>query len=205
MVSKLPGVSRENKDVAENGSNNSQPKESIDEFLERTIVTTKYISTAWAILSQASAEHGDVGGAKATVDAIAKARTINEVGAQVKALKSSSQALGDQKDTVALFQAHYNAANVREKAAIRDALFNFALFIPRLAEMPKNVRALVNGIITHPTQLAKIGQLRTAGSLLKIQLEGTQEVVKILPQLLKIAHVTLPKKGEAAQGKDVAL
>lgn len=197
LAPKLPGVG------GGGSSSSSVSGDQVDKFLIKTANATRFIAASMFILEQASKEHGSVGAAKAQVDATAKAQNIKEQGALTETLKSSAKTLADNKNIVENFKANYAAANAKEKAAMAAAIYNFALFVPQLIEMPKNVSELISGIGSNPALLGKVGQLKTAGTLIGIQVQGTATVFKVLPQLMSVAKVKAPANAKSDTGQNV--
>ena len=61
----------------------------------------------------------------------------------------------------------------------------------------------MSGIGSNPRMLGKVGELKTAGSLIGLQLKGTGSVLKVLPQLMTVAKVKAPANAQTSKAQEV--
>ena len=190
---KLPGASKE-------GSGTSAVSaDEVDQFLARSFKATKYIWLSVEILNKAAAGHGALGAAKQELTAISNFQNTKELNAKSDSLKSSIEALSANKQLVDQVGANYQSASANEKKLIAAAIYNFAVFVPQLIKMPKNIADLTKGIGGNPRLLGKVSELKTAASLIGIQLKGTATVATVLPKLMSVAKVKAPSNPETSK------
>ncbi len=190
---KIPGAGKSD------GGGSSVSADQVDAFLAKSFKATKYIWLSVEILNKAAQGHGALGAAKQQLSAISNYQNPKELNANSEALKSSTEALSTNKQLVDQVSANYQTASAAEKALIAAAIYNFAVFLPQLAKMPQNVSELVKGIGSNPRLLGKAGELKTAGSLIGVQLKGTATVLTVLPKLMSVAKVKAPSNPETAK------
>lgn len=189
---KMPGASKGG------DSASSVSADDVDKFIAKSLKATKYIWLSVEILNKAAAGHGALGAAKQELKAISSYQSPKELNARSDELKSSIEAVSANKQLVDQVGANYQNASAAEKALISAAIYNFAVFVPQLIKMPQNVAELVKGIGGNPRLLGKVSELKTAGSLIGMQLKGTATVVTVLPKLMSVAKVKAPSNPETA-------
>lgn len=198
LAPKIPGVGKgdDSGKVAVTG-------DQVDQFLAKTVNSTRYIAIAMLILNEAAAGHASVGAKKAEITALSQAQDVKALNTQKEQLTSAADALSANKDLVSQFRTTYQAANAKEKAQMAAAVYNFALFLPQLAQMPKNITDMISGIGSNPRLLGKVSELKTAGSLIGVQIKGTATVIKVLPELMSVAKVKAPANAQSSKPQDV--
>ena len=197
MGLKVPGTGK-----SDNGSATVSGDE-VDQFLAKTVNATKHLAIAMIILNEAAAGHDKLGAQKEAITSLSQAKSVKEINSSNEQLSSTAEALSSNKNLVDQVRVSYQAASAKEKAMIAAAIYNFALFLPELPQMPKNISTLVSGIGSNPRMLGKVGELKTAGSLIGLQLKGTGSVLKVLPQLMTVAKVKAPANAQPSKAQEV--
>ena len=190
---KLPGADKGDSAAS------SVSADDVDKFLAKSFKATKYIWLSVQILNKAAEGRGALGAAKQELTAISNFQNTKELNAKSDSLKSSIEAISANKQLVEQLNANYQNASAEEKALIRAAIYNFAVFLPQLIKMPQNIADLAKGISGNPRLLGKVSELKTAGSLIGIQLKGTATVITVLPKLMSIAKVKAPSNPETSK------
>lgn len=194
---KVPGLSKGD------SSSSAVSGDEVDQFLAKTVNATKHLAIAMIILNEAAAGHEKLGAQQEVVTSLSKSTSVKEINSRKEELTSAADALSSNQNLVEQVSASYKAANAKQKAMITTAVYNFALFLPELPQMPKNVSTLLSGIGSNPRMLGKLNELKTAGSLIGLQLKGTVTVLKVLPGLMSVAQVKAPTKAQTSTAREV--
>ena len=179
------------------GSTQSGP--SPDAFLSASVLSTKNVMIAAALLAQAVQDHTKLTGVKAYADQIQNSADPKALDAMKTSLQSNLDALNARKDLAGEVTAAYNAGDAQQKKLIGLAVTNMALGIYRDTKLASQAPGVISSIGSNPMMLGKLGQIKTAAALLVLQTKGLAAVGTALPKIMSAVKIAPPAMAETTQ------
>ncbi|KHL24149.1 hypothetical protein PK98_15370 [Croceibacterium mercuriale] len=174
-------------------------------FLTDAARSTKNIMISALVLSQMLENHGDLAGARIKIEQLQGAQTVGELDAHKATLASSLEVLNSREDVGAELTAAYEAGNDQQKQLMAVALGNLAIGVARNVMLAERAPGMVEGIGGNPQLLTRIGQFRSAASLLGMQATGLGKIGGALPGLLRTVKVELPADAATSEPQPIVL
>ena len=187
-----------------NSNNAAVDKDAVDKFVKKSYEATKYIYTAAIILNEAAKDHPNIASQKEILKAINDAPSIKDIDGQSVQLQSNVDELAKNENASANIQTYLKGASAKEKGMIASAVFNFALYVPQLVQLPGDGSKMIQSIASNPMLLAKAKEIKIAVKLLGLQAKSAGVFMKLMPTLIKAAKIEQPKVGDAAVGKSIS-
>ena len=197
IVSKIPGLGA--------GGGSTSASGDIDAYVARSTETAILMMTAVAILDYARSPQKEMAALKAEIGTIQGKKDPKELNAYKTSIAPQAKALNDDANAAAAIQARYEKASSEEKALISSAVFNMAIAIPRAVKLAQDGPALINGLVSDPMALAKIGKIKASVELSAYQIGATVKFVTLLPKLMTAVKLQMPADAEAAKPRNVII
>lgn len=167
-----------------------------DAFLAASMMSTKNVMIAAALLAQAVQDRSQLAGMKAYADQVQNCADPKALDAMKASLQSNMDALNARKDVAGDITAAYNAGDAEEKKLIGLAVVNMAIGIYRDTQLAAQAPGVISGIGMNPMMLGRIGQLKAAAALLAMQSKGLITVGAALPKVMSAVKIAPPAMAE---------
>lgn len=187
------------------GSSSSSAASDPDGFLQSATLSTKNVMISAALLAQAVTDRTQLVSRKAQIDALQNAQSIGELNAHTADFKKDMAVLNERKDLAADVSAAYQQSDKKQQGLISTAVGNLAIGLARDVKLADQAPGMVSSASGNPQMISRVGQLKTAASLLGLQVKGLGGVAKSLPALMTAAKVRGPDAAETSEPRAVAL
>lgn len=155
-----------------------------DGFLDGAMQSTKNVMISAALLAQALEDRTGLAAKKQELNAISNAQDFGELDMHKSTLQQNLAALSDRQDLSGDLQATYNGANAEQKKVIAIAVANLALGIYRNVGLAEKAPGMIKGMGRNPQLLTRLGEFKTAASLLGMQGKGLGTIGRVLPSVM---------------------
>ena len=167
-----------------------------DAFLAASMMSTKNVMIAAALLAQAVQDRSQLAGMKVYADQVQNCADPKALDAMKASLQSNMDALNARKDVAGDITAAYNAGDANEKKLIGIAVVNMAIGIYRDTQLAAQAPGVISGIGANPMMLGRLGELRAAAALLAMQSKGLVSVGAALPKVMSAVKIAPPAMAE---------
>lgn len=184
------------------GDNSSAALGDPSQFLDNAFKATVNVMISADILANAMKNKDSGAINKDYVSGLMKAQNFKEIGAFKSQFESNMDALNQNKNLSQDLVAAHSAASAKQKQLISNALYNLALATFRNIKMAQQAPAFVRNVISDPRMFSRIGEFKTAGTLLGLQAKGLAQIAPTLPRVLSATKIKAPADSDATQPKD---
>ncbi|HAD18002.1 MAG TPA: hypothetical protein DCF81_14155 [Erythrobacter sp.] len=153
-------------------------------FLNGAMLSTKNVMISSALLAQALDNRAALASRKQQIDAISNAQDFGELNMHKSTLQNDLTLISDREDLSGDLQAIYEGSNDEQKKIIAVAIANLALGIYRNVDLAQKAPEMVKGIGRNPQLLTRVGEFKTAASLLGMQGKGLGTIGSALPSIM---------------------
>ena len=153
-------------------------------FLNGAMLSTKNVMISSALLAQALDNRAALASRKQQIDAISNAQDFGELNMHKSTLQNDLTLISDREDLSGDLQAVYEGSNDEQKKIIAVAIANLALGIYRNVDLAQKAPEMVKGIGRNPQLLTRVGEFKTAASLLGMQGKGLGTIGSALPSIM---------------------
>jgi hypothetical protein len=153
-------------------------------FLSGAMQSTKNVMISAALIAQALEDRTGLATRKQQIDAITNAQDFGELDMHKSTLQLDLALISDRDDLSGDLEASYNSANDDQKKVIAVAVANLALGIYRNVGLAEKAPNMVKGIGRNPQLLTRLGEFKTAASLLGMQGKGLGTIGSVLPSVM---------------------
>lgn len=172
------------KKVLGGGSDSGVSSADAGTFLVGAMKSTKNVMISAALLAQALKDRGDLASRKAQLDAITNAQNFGELNGQRAQLQEDLTALTSRQDLAADLNAVYKAGDARQQKVIGVAIANLALGVYRNIQLAGAAPGMVKSVGSNPQLLTRMGEFKTAASLLGLQGKSFGSIGGALPKVM---------------------
>ena len=173
-----------------------------DAFLAASMLSTKNVMIAAALLAVAVQDHTHLAGVKAYADQVQNCDDPKALDAMKGSLQSNMDALNGRKDLAGDVSAAYNSGNAEEKKLIGIAVVNLALGIWRDTQLASQAPGVISSMGSNPLMLGRIGRIKLAAGLLAMQSKGLVSVGTALPKVMSAVKIAPPAMAETSKPQD---
>jgi len=173
-----------------------------DAFLATSMMSTKNVMIAAALLAMAVQDHTRLAGVKAYADQVQNCSDPKALDSMKGSLQSNIDALNGRKDLAGDITAAYNAGDGQEKKLIAVAVANMALGIWRDTQLASQAPRVISGVGSNPLMVGRLGQLKVAAGLLVLQSKGLISVGTALPKVMSAVKIAPPAMAETTKPQD---
>jgi hypothetical protein len=174
-------------------------------FLDGALLSTKNVMISAALLAQALQNRDGLASKKAEIDSISNAQSFGELSAHKTNLQSNLTALSEQGDLTQQLTNTYRAGNAEQKKVIATAIANLALGVARNVKLAGAAPGMVSSIGSNPQLMTRIGEFKTAASMLGMQGKGLGTIGTALPKLMTGLKIKPLPEAETTKPLAVAL
>lgn len=153
-------------------------------FLNGAMRSTKNVMISSALLAQALDNRSALASRKQQIDAISNAQDFGELDMHKSTLQADLALISDREDLSGDLQSAYEGSNDEQKKIIAIAVANLALGIYRNVDLAQKAPEMVKGIGRNPQLLTRVGEFKTAASLLGLQGKGLGTIGRALPSVM---------------------
>ena len=166
------------------GDNSGVSSADAEGFLNGAMLSTKNVMISSALLAQALDNRAALASRKQQIDAISNAQDFGELNMHKSTLQNDLTLISDREDLSGDLQAIYEGSNDEQKKIIAVAIANLALGIYRNVDLAQKAPEMVKGIGRNPQLLTRVGEFKTAASLLGMQGKGLGTIGSALPSIM---------------------
>lgn len=185
------------------GSDTQVSGEDADAFLQKALKSTKNVMISAALLSQALTDRDGIASQKASIEAIKGTTNFGELKVHETKLKDDLEVLSKRKDLEADLTATYNEADEKQKKIIGAAIANLALGVYRNVDLASNAPGMAKSVGSNPKLLNRVGEFKTASSLVGLQGKGLGTIGKSLPKVMSKLKVEPLAEAESTAEIDI--
>lgn len=153
-------------------------------FLTGAMKSTKNVMISAALLAQALKDRGGLASRKAQIDAITNAQNFGELNGQRTQLQEDLTALSARQDLAGDLKAAYQAGDAQQQKVIGVAIANLALGVYRNVQLAGAAPGMVKSIGSNPKFITRIGEFKTAATLVGLQGKSLVSIGGALPKVM---------------------
>lgn len=187
------------------GSSQGVSGDEANQFLTGATKSTKNVMIAAAILAQAVTNAKDLTSRKSYIDAVTKLQEPKEFEAHRSAFASDLDVISQQEDLAGTISAAMEVSPEKHRQQIAIAVINIAIGIARNVELATKAPNVIRAVGRNPMLLLRIGQFKTAASLVGLQAKGLSGLTTSMPKLLAATKVRAPANPLATEPSRVDL
>lgn len=180
----LGGLGGMGKKMLGGGSEGSVSSADAGAFLDGALLSTKNVMISAALLAQALKDRDGLASKKSEIDAIQNAQTFGELSSHKTGMEQNMAVLNQQSNLTEQLSATYNAGNAKQKAVIGAAIVNLALGVQRNVKLAGAAPGMVQSVGSNPQLMTRVGEFKSAASLLGMQGKGLSTIGTALPKLM---------------------
>jgi hypothetical protein len=174
-------------------------------FLDGALLSTKNVMISAALLAQALQNRDGLASKKAEIVSITSAQSFGELSAHKTNLQANLAALSQQDDLTQQLTNTYQAGNAEQKKVIATAIANLALGVARNLKLAGVAPGMVSSMGSNPQLMTRVGEFKTAASMLGMQGKGLGTIGTALPKLMTGLKIKPLPEAESTKPLPVAL
>ncbi|WP_404478564.1 hypothetical protein [Novosphingobium sp. BL-52-GroH] len=187
------------------GSDSSVSSADAGAFLDGALLSTKNVMISAALLAQALKDRNGLATQKEEITAIQNAQNFGELGSHKAKMQEDLTALSAQGAMTDGMTAAYQNGNAEQKKIIGAALVNLALGITRNIKLAGAAPGMLQSVGSNPQLLTRVGEFKSAASLLGMQGKGLGTIGTALPKLMTGLKIKPLPEAETTKPVEVAL
>lgn len=183
------GLAKKASSLVGGGSADNAPVTNPDQFLSGAMLSTKNVMISAALLAQALSNRDELASQKINIDAVKNSSNFSELNAQKANLEGNLSVITDRQDVAGDLTEAYNAGNGTQKRLIAMAISNLALGAYRNIGLANDAPKVVSSVGRNPQLMSRVGEFRTAASLLSLQATGFGKIGGALPKVMSALKI----------------
>jgi hypothetical protein len=175
-----------------------------DAFLAASVLSTKNVMIAAALIAQALEDRTKLAGVKIYADQVENCADPKALDAMKDSLNSNVAALNARKDLAGDVTSVYNAGNAQQKKLIGVAIVNLAIGIYRDTQLTTQAPGVISSMGSNPMNLSHITRVKLAAGLLALQSKGLVSVGAALPKMMSAVKIAAPAMAATTEPTQLA-
>ncbi|GAM04160.1 hypothetical conserved protein [Novosphingobium sp. MBES04] len=184
-------------------SGSSVSKGDADGFLNGAVLSTKNVMISAQLLADALRGREDMAAQKAEIASISESKDIGAVNASKERFKSDLAVLSASKDLSGDIQGKYASASSAQKERIAKAVANLALGAYRNVGLAGQAPGMISGVGSNPQLMKRVGDFKTAGSLLSMQASAFTKIAPALPKVMTALKIKPLPEAETTEPRPI--
>jgi hypothetical protein len=187
------------KGVMGGGSGGGVSSADAGSFLEGALQSTKNVMISAELLSVALSNRAGLAEQKAKIEGITGIQSMKDAEAHRAELESNLKVISDRQDAAGDITAAYQAGNAQQKALIAAALGNLAIGVFRNVQLAGKAPGMVSGVGSNPQLMTRLGEFKTAASLIALQGKSLGTIGTTLPKVMGALKLKMPAQSDTTE------